>query len=64
MSQSDLAEKLGLKLMQIQRYEESRYKGVNLGRLIEIADLLNVDTSGLLGTAEVKGNIIFFTEKH
>ena len=41
-TQKQLAEKLDLPEQQIQRYESSRYKGVALERLQEIADALGV----------------------
>ena len=59
MSQSDLAEELGLNLEQVQRYEESEYAGVNLGRLIEVANILNVYTAGSIETGASSGNVIF-----
>ena len=37
MSQTDLAEKLGMKPQQVQRYEATDYMGASLGRLIEIS---------------------------
>jgi len=42
MSQKDLATFLGLKEQQIQRYEAERYRSASLGRLVEIAEALNV----------------------
>lgn len=42
MSQRDLAEFLGMKEQQIQRYEAERYRSASLERLIEVADALNV----------------------
>lgn len=42
MTQKGLADLLGVKEQQIQRYEASSYKGANLTRLIELADLLGV----------------------
>lgn len=46
MSQTDLAEKLGMKPQQVQRYEATDYMGASLGRLIEISKALGVKTSG------------------
>lgn len=43
LSQSDLAERLGLHPQQIQRYEASDYESASLSRLIEIARALNVE---------------------
>jgi len=45
MSQKDLADFLGLKEQQIQRYEAERYGSASLDRLIEVADALNVQVS-------------------
>lgn len=42
LSQKDLAEKLGLKEQQIQRYEATDYQQASLARLLEIADALNI----------------------
>jgi transcriptional regulator with XRE-family HTH domain len=39
-TQKQLAEKLGLKEQQIQRYEKTRYQGVSLHRLVVIAAAL------------------------
>jgi HTH-type transcriptional regulator/antitoxin HigA len=45
MSQKDLADFLGVKEQQIQRYEAERYRSASLERLVEIADALNVKIS-------------------
>lgn len=45
MSQKDLADFLGLKEQQVQRYEAERYRSASLDRLTEIADALNVRIS-------------------
>jgi HTH-type transcriptional regulator/antitoxin HigA len=45
LSQRDLAEKLGLKEQQIQRYESEEYATANLRRLGEIAAALNLNVS-------------------
>jgi len=42
LTQKALADKMGLKEQQIQRYEASRWSGASLARLIEVARLLNV----------------------
>lgn len=47
MSQKQLAEKLGLKEQQIQRYESERYVSANLKRLIAIASALEINISEL-----------------
>ena len=45
MSQKDLADFLGMKEQQIQRYEAERYRSASLDRLVEIGDALNVQIS-------------------
>ena len=45
MSQTDLAEKLGMKPQQIQRYEATDYMSASLARLIEVAAVLEVKIS-------------------
>jgi HTH-type transcriptional regulator/antitoxin HigA len=58
MSQKDLADFLGLKEQQIQRYEAERYRSASLDRLIEVADALNVRLSErgeLLGDRQLGG---------
>ncbi|WP_417832199.1 ImmA/IrrE family metallo-endopeptidase [Terasakiella sp.] len=42
LSQSDLAQKLGMKAQQIQRYEATEYASANLSKLTEISNLLEV----------------------
>lgn len=51
LSQTDLAEKLGMKPQQIQRYESSNYMSASLSRLIEVADTLGVRISESFETA-------------
>ncbi len=58
MSQKELADFLGLKEQQIQRYEAERYHSASLDRLIEIADALNVQISErgkLVGGSQLRG---------
>jgi len=43
LSQRDLAERLGMKEQQVQRYEQDRYLTANLTRCAEIAEALDVD---------------------
>ncbi len=43
MSQRDLAERLGLKEQQIQRYESERYSGISLNRYRRVLDVLGVE---------------------
>jgi ribosome-binding protein aMBF1 (putative translation factor) len=42
LTQEGLAEKLGLKKQQVQRYEATRYQGASLQRLNEVAEVLEV----------------------
>lgn len=46
LTQAALADRLGMKEQQIQRYEANDYQSVALGRLIEIANALELDLSG------------------
>lgn len=58
MSQKDLADFLGLKEQQIQRYEAERYRSASLDRLMEVAGALDVEISEkaeLLGDGELGG---------
>ena len=45
LSQTELAERLGMKPQQIQRYEATEYTSASLARLIEIANILQVRVS-------------------
>lgn len=40
LSQRDLAERIGLKEQQIQRYEATDYSSANLARIMEVASVL------------------------
>ena len=42
LTQKQLAERLGLKPQQIQRYEATRYRTITLSRMLEIAETLGV----------------------
>lgn len=42
LSQKDLAERLGLKEQQIQRYEATEYNSANLARVIEVSLALRI----------------------
>lgn len=42
MTQRELAEQVGLKEQQIQRYEERRYEQASFARILEIADALGI----------------------
>ena len=58
MSQTDLAERLGMKAQQIQRYEASEYSGASLSRVIEVCEALNVRTTGLFKSTDgTKGSV-------
>lgn len=43
LSQRELAERLGMKEQQVQRYEQERYSAANLMRLAEVAEALRVE---------------------
>jgi HTH-type transcriptional regulator / antitoxin HigA len=43
LSQKQLAERLGMKEQQIQRYEQERYEAASLARIAEIAGALDID---------------------
>ena len=45
LSQTDLAERLGMKPQQVQRYEATNYMSASLARLIQVADALDVKIS-------------------
>lgn len=53
LSQRELAEKLGLKEQQVQRYESEKYASAKLTRLVEIAESLNLDVSEI---AQLRGS--------
>ncbi len=59
MSQTDLAEKLGIKPQQVQRYEATEYMSAGLARLIEIARILGVKFSGTFGGTKQAGGSVF-----
>jgi len=62
MTQADLAEKLGFKTQQIQRYEAEKYATASFTRLLEVANALKVRLKGnarfLLGASDTE----FWTE--
>ena len=45
LSQKDLAERVGLKEQQIQRYEATDYSSANLARIMEVASAFNVEAA-------------------
>lgn len=47
MTQKELAERLGLKEQQIQRYESSEYQGASLERITAIMAALNLELDGM-----------------
>jgi ribosome-binding protein aMBF1 (putative translation factor) len=49
LSQKDLAERLGLKEQQIQRYEATDYASANLSRVIEVSQALGVRLHSKVG---------------
>jgi ribosome-binding protein aMBF1 (putative translation factor) len=51
LSQKDLAELLGLKEQQIQRYEATEYASANLARVIEVSQVLGLK---LLSTGQIE----------
>lgn len=59
MNQTDLAEKLGMKPQQVQRYEATDYMGASLGRLIEISKALGVKASGSFEGPKQAGGSVF-----
>lgn len=63
MTQTDLAERLGMKAQQIQRYEASDYSGASLDRLIGLCEVLNVHTTGLFeNDAPSKGAVFSWSD--
>lgn len=62
LSQKDLAEKLGMTMQQIQRYEASKYMGASLARLIEISNILEVSVKEVWGGENESGDSIFVWE--
>lgn len=46
LSQKQLAQKLGLKPQQIQRYEASRYRTITLARMLQVAEALGLRFDG------------------
>ncbi|MEI2300522.1 helix-turn-helix domain-containing protein [Ensifer sp. MJa1] len=52
LSQTDLAEALGLKAQQVQRYEATNYMSASLARLMEVASVLGVRVSASYGASQ------------
>jgi HTH-type transcriptional regulator/antitoxin HigA len=59
LSQTDLAEKLGMKPQQVQRYEATDYMGASLARLIEVSRVLSVKASGSFEVTKHGGGSVF-----
>jgi ribosome-binding protein aMBF1 (putative translation factor) len=51
LSHKDLAERLGLKEQQIQRYEATEYASANLARVIEVSQVLGMKLQSKTGIA-------------
>ena len=51
LSQKELAERIGLKEQQIQRYEATDYASANLARIKEVASAFGVEINGPASTA-------------
>ena len=62
MSQTDLADAIGVQAQQIQRYEASDYMGASLARLIKISKVLNVHTAGLFETEARRDGAVYAWE--
>ena len=62
LSQSDLANALGIEPQQIQRHEASEYMGASLAELIEAANVLNVHTAGLFETEAAHRGVVISWE--
>ncbi|MDY0279040.1 MAG: helix-turn-helix transcriptional regulator [Salinivirgaceae bacterium] len=54
LTQKNLAEQIGLKEQQIQRYEATDYKTASFGRLLEIANILNLKLKQIASPLEGK----------
>jgi HTH-type transcriptional regulator / antitoxin HigA len=54
LSQRDLAERLGMKEQQIQRYEQDRYLTANLNRCAEVAEALGIDLHARLDVRQAR----------
>jgi DNA-binding XRE family transcriptional regulator len=56
LSQKDLAERLGLKEQQIQRYEATEYASANLARVIEVSQVLGMKLQARTGIEVALGS--------
>lgn len=57
LSQKDLAERLGLKEQQIQRYEATEYASANLARVIEVSQVLGMKLQARTGIEVELGQV-------
>jgi ribosome-binding protein aMBF1 (putative translation factor) len=57
LSQKDLAERLGLKEQQIQRYEATEYASANLARVIEVSQALGIKLQSRIGIEVELGTV-------
>jgi ribosome-binding protein aMBF1 (putative translation factor) len=57
LSQKDLAERLGLKEQQIQRYEATEYASANLARVIEVSQVLGMKLQSRTGIEVALGAV-------
>lgn len=63
-TQKDLADRLGLSEQQIQRYEASAYKGANISRLAQVANVLGVSVKERwYGEKRAEGSSLFVWDK-
>ncbi len=63
LSQSDLANAMGIEPQHLQRHEASEYMGASLAVLIEAANILNVHTAGLFETEAAHRGVVISWEK-
>jgi HTH-type transcriptional regulator/antitoxin HigA len=61
LSQTELAEKLGMKAQQLQRYEATEYMSASLSRLIEVASALDVKVSESFSSEGTHSDNLFFS---
>jgi transcriptional regulator with XRE-family HTH domain/Zn-dependent peptidase ImmA (M78 family) len=57
LSQKDLAERLGLKEQQIQRYEDTEYASASFGRLVEVSQALGIKVREDVFLPSVQGSL-------
>jgi HTH-type transcriptional regulator / antitoxin HigA len=61
LSQTELAEKLGMKAQQVQRYEATEYMSASLSRLIEVAAALGVRVSESFSPEDAHSDNLIFS---